>query len=187
MSRPEARKVNLFKYLVLFFKNKEKNTKKEKSLKGCTNCKNFTILVILTKTKKKRTASTSGPRRTFPTKSVLQTSKGKHRLSKTINIECRACHCVIEIASTDVSVLRFCRTWTKRHLVTSQTRCKRVSRIYTTGQPSHPHHPDFSSWRPVITFPAAGLFLPLLLRLTSFLSQNKTQKLLRVALLAAST
>ena len=55
--------------------------------------------------------------------------------------------------------LKFCRTWKKRYLITSQTRVKRVSQI---------HHRTI-----LYLFPFQSL-----LRLTSFLSQNKNRRFL---------
>ena len=77
--------------------------------------------------------------------------------------------------------LRFSRTWTKRYLVTSQTRVKRVSRIHhrTILKSDKISENDFSGWRPAIAFLYLFLFHSLL-RLTPFLSQNKINYLFRL-------
>ena len=87
----------------------------------------------------------------------------------------------------------FCRTWTKRYLITSQTRVKRVSRIhhrtmvrltlvcevirYRLVQVRQKPKKDFSGWRPAIALLYLFLFHSLLC-LTSFLSQYKNKNTL---------
>ena len=85
-----------------------------------------------------------------------------------------------DFGATWLSFLWFCRTWTKRYLITSQTRVKRVSRIHhrtilkeviryrLVQSPTKSQKKDFSGWRPAIAFLYLFLFHSLL-RL-SFLS-----------------
>ena len=107
-----------------------------------------------------------------------------------------------EWAPESLFFFRFCWTWTKRYLITSQTRVKRVGQIHNWTILIPVHHPwcirltrltlvcevircrlvqvrqnlkkkkDFSGWRPTVAFLNLFLFHSLL-RLTSFLSQKQ--------------
>ena len=111
-------------------------------------------------------------------------------------------HQVTATVGNKIFCFWFCRTWTKRYLITSQTRVKRVSRIhhrtiprmrmvrwcirltrltlvcevirYRLVQVRQNQKKDFLGWRPAIAFLYLFLFhSPLCL--TSFLSQYKNK------------
>ena len=71
--------------------------------------------------------------------------------------------------------LSFCRTWTKRYLITSQTRVKHISRIHHRTIIKISKKKDFSGWRPAHN--RLSLSLPLSFSSSSYFLSFSKQKM----------